>query len=271
MEYKKTIGWQIFSNFKKWRIMGSMLFFDVLFFVSLFSGAKIFDIIFLQYETTIVGSIWGYLLFIVYFGWIVFAYSFFKYCTFDSLEQLASAQKKFEFNALWKFYVYNLIALSVLGIVLLAVIMFFSVSLVTVIKKPSMIIFYSVFLAGGYMFIQTSHAVFAKKKETLLKELPKETWKLLSLIRVRNWVGWNTCFLALLIIIYATFFFAVASLMQKASIDQSFMQIFYIVNAVIFAILVIISYLLIVWNRIYLFFVISNALEYSNLTKNIKR
>lgn len=264
MEFKKTTGYLVFSTIKRWKIFVTLFLFDLLFAVCLFAFAKLFDTFFAAYETQIVGSILGYVLLLVYFLALVFAHSFFKYCLFDVFDEInalhicqeheekKTKKTRFSFAFLGRFYLYNLSIYGVLGLVFFALYLFFAVSLVTVLKQPAIVLLILLFGVGGYLFVQFSHLVFFKNKEIPFQEIPKTIWLHITGKKIGNWISWNLFFVAIFFVLYFILFLGVSNLAQKAATDPNAFTLFYVLNVVIFVLLVLFCYFLLTWNRIYL-------------------
>ena len=262
MELKKTTGYHVFSALKQGKTTAIMFLFDVLFGVCLFAMAKLFDTIFEHNEAQFIGSTWGYLLLLGYFFLIIFAHSFFKYCLFDCWMQIEQKEAKkekakFAFEKLGLFYAWNLLMYSILGVVTGTMYLFFAVSLVSVLKTPALVLLAVFFTIGSYIFSQTSHIIFFenqfKSKEVALKEIPKRVWNMCEAKKIARWLGWNVLWGILFFAVYFLLYLGVMSLAQKAATDATAMTEFYVLNVIIFVLLIILCYGLLVWNSVYLF------------------
>lgn len=200
-----------------------------------------------------------------YFLIIILAHSFFKYCLFDCFTQIEKSQErkeerktaeKFVFKKLGLFYAWNVVMYSVLGFVGGSLYLFFTVSLIAVLKTPALILLTILMGGGGYLFVQTSHIVFFqnnfKGKELSLKEIPKKVWQSWEAKRVGRWIGWNLIWGAVFFAVYFLLYLGVMTIAQKAATDATAMMEFYVLNVIIFVFLVLFCYFLLLWNRIYL-------------------
>lgn len=262
--FRNTIAFQTFCSFRQWKILLLMIFFDALFVLSLFAFAKLFDTVFELYERTLIGSWKGYALLLVYFCFIVIAYSFFKYCQFDFLEQQAGIQrksKKTDFSMFRVFLLYNLMTLFVLVGGFIALSTFFAISLIPFLKKIGIILLFLIFMLFGYWFVQASHVIFWKKKELPLQQIPKNVLALFDWKQAGPWLGWNLAFFLFFFLCYLLLSAAVSLFAKNALVSAIYYYLFFGVNIIIVLFLFLISYFVILWNRIYLFFTISNALK----------
>ncbi len=265
MEFKETTGYLVFSQLNQWRILLLMLFFDFLFFISLYSAATIFDTFFVLYENALMGSWKGYLLFLSYFAAIVFVYSFFKYCVLYFVAEFWSEKKRpFTFLRLKDFYVYNLLALLVLFNIFLTSAFFFSAALVDVLKQPIVPLFSAFFLGGAYLFLQISHVIFLQKKEFPLKDIPKKFLNLISWKFLGRFLFWNGLFASIFSLIYLGFFVLLREVMQQFLANERWFFVVYGLNILIFLLLLFFVYFFLLWNRLYLYKRVQQELEKNN-------
>ncbi len=262
MEFKKTTGYLLFSRLKQWKVLLPMLFFDFLFFISLYSVATVFDTIFGMYENALVGSWKGYLLFLLYMGVVVFAYSFFKYCVLYFMMIFWDGEKEhFTFSRLKDLYVYDLLTFFVFLSIFLTLVFFFSAALVEVLKQPAVPLFIAVFLVIAYLFLQISHTVFIIKKDIPLKDIPKTVWGIMSWKFFGHLLSWNVVFGILFFLIYGVLFIFLREAMQRFMIGQNWVFIVYGLNVLIFLLFVLCGYFFLLWNRLYLYKCVQQELE----------
>lgn len=262
MEVKKTTGYLLFSRLKQWNVLLPMLFFDFLFFISLYSAATVFDTFFALYENALVGSWKGYVLFLVYFLALVFAYSFFKYCVLHFVETFwTGAKVSFTFSRLKDFFVYNLITFFVLFSIFLTLVLFFSAALVDVLKQPAVPLFSAIFFMSAYVFLQMSHILFLVKKDLFLKEIPPAVWKLVSWKFLGRFFFWNGLFASIFLLFYAGFFVLLREMMQQFLASERWFFVVYGLNILIFLLLLFFAYFFFLWNRLYLYKRVQQELE----------
>ena len=238
---------------KQWKVLFKVVLVDLFYVLTLFCLATFFDIIFVNYEAVLVGSIYGYVLFLTYFAVVVFSYSFFKYCFFDLFEEFQGKKQNLGFTALPAFYGLNFIFLFAALIIFLVLYFFFSIALVDVLKKGAVPLLFILFGLGGYLLLQASHVVFSKKKKFAVLETLKEAKTMLSFSAVGKWVFWNVLFALCGLIVYFIIFYFIAKTGQTAATDATAMTIFTMLNIGLFVLFVLFSYFLVLWNRIYLF------------------
>lgn len=242
---------------RQWRIIFKIVAVDILYLLTLFSFATLFDSIFVTYENILVGSVSGYVLFFAYFAVVVLSYSFFKYCFFDLFEEFQGKKQKMSFTVFPAFYGHNLIFFFVVLVLFLALYLFFSIALVDVLKKGAVPLLFILFAVGGYLLLQATHVVFSKKKKFAVLETLKETKMLFSFSRVGKWLFWNILFAGCGFVLYLIIFYFIAKTGQTAATDATAMMLFTALNILLFILFVLFSYFLILWNRLYLFLVFS--------------
>lgn len=264
VSFRDTTSYQVFLSFRQWKTLLLMVFFDALFVLSLFAFAKLFDTVFELYELILIGTWKGYLLLFAYFCFIAVAYSFFKYCQFDFLEQLEGTPKKTkktDFSRFHGFLLYNVVTLFVLFAGFLALSTFFAASLIPFLKRIGIILLFLIFILFGYWFVQAGHVVFWKKKELRLQEIPKKVFALSGWKKFFGWIGWNLAFFLLFFLLYLLLYALVSFFAKNALISATYYTLFVGVNVVIVLFLIFISYFVLLWNRLYLFFIFSEKLK----------
>jgi hypothetical protein len=245
--------------FRQWKVLFKVILLDLLYVITLFCLATFFDIIFESYESALVGSIYGYLLFFGYFAVVVFYYSFFKYCFFDLFEEFQGKKQKMNFTELPAFYGFNSIILSGALILFLVLYFFFSIALVDILKKGAVLVLFILFGCGGYLLLQASHLAFSKRKKFAILETVKEAKTLISPALIGKWLFWNVLFALCGFVVYLILFYFIAKTGQSAATDARAMMLFTALNIFLFALFVLFSYFLILWNRLYLFLVFSEG------------
>lgn len=258
----KHIFLSIFALRKDWKYFMGMLLFDILFLVCLYAAAAVFDVFFLEYESSLVGSFLGYGLLMVYFIAVCFAYSFFTYCNLSFLIGIWPLPVPFEFSGkkIFSFFLYNLFFGFVLFVILFFLWTFLSAALVAVLKQaivPVILLFYILF---SFLFLQVSHVLFVAKKEIKLQELIKNTFRLFSWKWVGQGVLWNLCGGVLIFIGYIILFTVLSRIGQNIT-DTATMLQFYAVNIIIFLYLVFAAYCFFFLNRLYIFIRIRQEIE----------
>lgn len=238
---------------KSWKPILLIVLFDALFFLSLFSAAKLFDVIFISNEQALVGSWMGYVLFFLYFAVVVLVYSFFKYCVVDFLDQWSGTQKKFDFSRLLPFIQYNMIVFFIFLAVSLTLTFFFLIALTPLLKQPALFVFSALILCFWYLFVQASHAIFFQRKEFLLSAIPKKALQLFSFQNIGKWLGWNLLYILVVFLLYLGLFF----ILKQVAQNPSQYTLFYLLNVILFIFLALASYLFVFWNRMYLYVVFS--------------
>lgn len=265
MNFKEMTGTLVFSRLKQWNVLLPMLFFDFLFFISLYSAATVFDTFFALYENALVGSWKGYVLFLVYFLALVFAYSFFKYCVLHFVINFwTEAKEQFTFSRLKDFYIYNLITFFVLFSIFLTFVLFFSAALVDVLKQPAVPLFSAIFFMSAYLFLQMSHVIFLLKKDLLLKEIPHTVWKLVSWKFLGRFLFWNGFFSSIFFLLYMGFFVLLREVMQQFLTSERWFFVVYGLNIFIFLLLLFFVSFFFLWNRLYLYKRVQQELEKEN-------
>ncbi len=245
--------------FRQWKVLFKVILVDLFYVLTLFCLATFFDIIFQNYESVLVGSFYGYLLFFGYFLAVVFSYSFFKYCFFDLFEEFHGKKQKMSFTELPAFYGFNSIILFGALLLFLVLYFFFSIALVDILKKGAVLLLFILFGIGGYLLLQASHVIFSKRKTFAVFETLKEAKKLLSSSMVGKWLFWNILFMVCGFVVYLILFYFIAKIGQTAATDASAMMQFTALNILLFVLFVLFSYFLILWNRLYLFLVFSES------------
>ena len=244
-----------FFFLRQWKVLFKVILVDVFYILTLFCLATFFDIIFVNYESVLVGSIYGYVLFLAYFAVVVFSYSFFKYCFFDLFEEFQGKKQNIDFTSLPAFYGQNFVFLFAVFILFLILYFFFSIALVDVLKKGAVLVLFTIFGIGGYLLLQASQVIFSKKKKFAVLETMKEAKRLLSFSVIGKWVFWNILFAVCAFVVYLVVFYFIAKTGQTAATDAAAMTIFTVLNAALFLFFVLFSYFLILWNKLYLFLV----------------
>lgn len=264
---KHSTGYMLFSYLKKWRILLFMLLFDILFVISLYAAATLFDTFFSIYEASMVGSWQGYISLLLYFFVVVFSYSFFKYCILDFLDVISGGtKKKFTFERFKEFYLYNLIMLFLLLCIFLGITFFFSVALIDLLKTAGVQVFVILFLFFSYVFVQMSHAVFMHNK-THLQNIHKDVIKQFSWKFFFRYIFWNVIFAIIFFTVYIILFLLVGKLSGKALVGQGWYTAFYVLNIFIFVFLVLFLYFFVIWNRLYLYVAVKRELSKHSTSK----
>ncbi len=251
---------------KYWKTFLFMLLFDALFLGCLYAAAAIFDTVFSNYESSLVGTYSGYGLLLLYFAAVCFAYSFFTYVNLSFLNTIREVQSAFDFSKkkVLQFFGYNLAIGLTLFIAFFLVWTFLSIALVTVLKQtivPLILLVYAVF---SFLFLQLSHVLFVAKKEITLTELIKKTIHVFSWKWVGQWVLWNVCGGILVFLGYIALFSILSSIGQNVADTATLLQ-FYAVNILIFLYLVFVTYCVVFFNRLFLFVVIGQEIKKKKL------
>ncbi|MFA6888083.1 MAG: hypothetical protein WC254_01145 [Candidatus Woesearchaeota archaeon] len=241
-DIKKTTAYQVFIYSKEWKKTGLIILMDIFFFSLLFAAAKIFDYAFTQNEALVTGTWIGYILLLVYFLSIIAVYSFFKYCIIQFLNN-NKIEAKINAKELGKFYVYNCISLFILLTAFISLTTFFTVSLISILKQAALVIFLIVFISASYYFMTVSHILFKKYP---LKELPPKVYETVHWKFIAQWIGWNILFVFTFFIIYLFLFMIL-------QMSGTTLTLFYVLNLLMFIIITIQAYVLLYWNRLYLF------------------
>jgi hypothetical protein len=254
MILKKTIGYNVLRRFAQWRLLLLILFFDLLFFVSLYSMASLFDSFFALYQTILVGTWGGSLSVLGYFLFVVLVYSFFKYCILHFTSAFFGKQvKKLDFSRIRWFYLYNICLFSVFAAVIIGVLFFFTIALESITQPGASQAFIVAFLVVSYLFVQVSHALFFQRKDVKIQYLAGKVWKKLTMNMFGRYIGWNILYGGVFVLIFV----ALGTFMEFAGTqalgsDQWYV-LFFILNVFMMVYLACATYFLMLWNRVYVY------------------
>jgi hypothetical protein len=249
---KKTLGYSLFSRFADFRSLFLMLFFDALFFATLYAAATLFDSFFVSYQSFLIGTWQGSLSLFLYFLAVIFSYSFFKLIILHFL-----GQKKLVFSRLKDFFFYNIVMLFVLLGLFVFGLGFVTIALDTVFKAAIFQVFVIGFGLCAYVFIQISHVLFFSRGKILLRHIPKYVFGV-DKLELGKWFLWNVVYAAG----FGLLFFLIGTFMeyagQQAIGSEGWYGVFFALNIVILVYLFVVAYFFVVWNRFYLYALVSN-------------